>query len=71
MLAYRLFLSIQNQWIYGGMGSPMALNYEVAYRWMDAEGIDKAKQNDLLAELQLIESGAISAMREKQERRGK
>lgn len=50
-------------------GSPVALNYEVAYRWMDAEGIDKSEQNALLDELRLIESGAITAIREKQERK--
>ena len=65
--AYTLFLSIQNQWIYAGMGTPVALNYQVAYLWMDAESIPKCEQNDLLGELRLIESGAISAIREKQE----
>lgn len=62
--AYRLFHAIGTQWR-SGMDGPYGLDYSVAYRWLDNEGIKPSKQNQIITELALIEQGALQAMQER------
>lgn len=69
-LAYRCFIDNSSQWR-AGMGGIYALDYNVIYTWLDAEGIKKRKRNQVMREVGLLERGALEALqarREAQER---
>ena len=49
------------------MGGAYALDYNVIYTWMDAEGIKKRDRNPLVREVALLERGALESMNERRE----
>jgi hypothetical protein len=65
-LAYRCFIDNASQWR-AGMGGIYALDYNVIYRWLDAEGINKRKRNQVLREVGLLERGALEALQARRE----
>ena len=65
-LAYRCFAENSNQWR-SGLGGAYAIDYNVIYSWMDAEGIKKRERNALVREVALLERGALEVMQERRE----
>lgn len=69
-LAYQCFIDNSSQWR-AGMGGIYALDYNVIYSWLDAEGVKKRERNQVMREIGLLERGALEALqarREQQER---
>lgn len=67
-LAYQCFCDNAGQWR-AGMGDPYALDYNVIYTWLDAEGVKKGERNRILREIGLLERGALEVMNERREQR--
>ena len=65
-LAYRCFIDNSSQWR-SGMGGAYALDYNVVYTWLDAEGIKKRERNRVVREVGYIERGALEVMQERRE----
>lgn len=61
ILAFQCFIDLSGQWR-TSTGGVFALDYNVVYRWMDAESVKQAEQNRLLRDVGLIERGALEAI---------
>ena len=66
--AFQCFVDLSGQWRMG-TGGVFALDYNVVYRWMDAERIKPGQQNELLRDVGRIERGALEAINEASEER--
>ena len=64
--AYQLFCDHADQWR-SHMGGYYAFDATVAYAWMDSEGIEGKRRNELWREVHQIASGALAIMREQME----
>lgn len=60
-----MFMELQTQWIYAGMGVPIGIPVPAMKALFDIRGIPRAKRHEALRDLQVMEYAALKVLGER------
>lgn len=64
---FRLFCRLDTQWRVGGMGGVSGLDYSAVYPLLDRLAASSQEWDEMLEDLQALESGALSEINRKED----